>query len=106
MPEEITRILVNLLFCSVETPIRNLNVVINALQNNIKLADEKSHILEDLNLLPKVFLVATVDYISNTGNINLFSIVNAFCSEKANILFPLHPITENYRRHYGLWDKL
>jgi UDP-N-acetylglucosamine 2-epimerase (non-hydrolysing) len=124
MPEEINRILTDhasdLLFCPTETAVRNLknegitegvynvgDVMVDALQYNIKIAEEKSNILEDLDLSQKEFMVATVHRASNTDSIeNLSSIVNAFCNADANIVFPVHPRTENYLREYELWDKL
>lgn len=124
MPEEINRVLTdhasNLLFCPTETAVRNLNnegitenvhnvgdVMMDALQYNIKIAKERSKILDDLSLSPKDFMIATVHRASNTDRIeNLSSIVNAFCSADANIVFPVHPRTEKYLRQYRLWDKL
>ncbi len=124
MPEEINRILTDhasdILFCPTETAIRNLknegitegvhnvgDVMVDALLCNIKIAGEKSKILEDMNLSPKDFMVATVHRASNTDSIeNMSSIVNAFCSADANIIFPVHPRTEKCLRQYGLWDEL
>lgn len=81
--------------------------MVDALQYNIKIAEEKSTILEDLDISHKDFMVATVHRASNTDNIkNLSSIVKAFYSVDSNIVFPVHPRTEKYLRQYGLWDKL
>jgi UDP-N-acetylglucosamine 2-epimerase len=124
MPEEINRILTDhvsdLLFCPTRTAVKNLenegitegvhnvgDVMVDALQYNIKVADDKSTILDDLDMHHKDFIVATVHRASNTDSIaNLSSIVKAFCSVDANIVFPVHPRTEKYLRQYGLWDKL
>jgi UDP-N-acetylglucosamine 2-epimerase (non-hydrolysing) len=124
MPEEINRVLTdhtsNILFCPTKTAVRNLanegvidgvynvgDVMMDALQYNLKIAEEKSMILEDLNLNSNDFIVATVHRASNTDNIdNLVSIVKAFCSVDFNIVFPVHPRTEKYLKQYSLWDKL
>jgi UDP-N-acetylglucosamine 2-epimerase (non-hydrolysing) len=124
MPEEINRILTDhvsdLLFCPTGTAVKNLenegitegvynvgDVMVDALQYNIEIAEEKSTILDDLEIYHKDFMVATVHRPSNTDNIdNLSSIVKAFCSVDANIVFPVHPRTEKYLRQYGFWDKL
>ncbi|UGV40622.1 UDP-N-acetylglucosamine 2-epimerase (non-hydrolyzing) [Methanococcoides orientis] len=124
MPEEINRIVTdhisNLLFCPTRTAVTNLenegitdgvhnvgDVMMDALHYNIKVAEEKSTILDDLNLSHQDFMVATIHRASNTDDIeNLSSIVKAFCSVDANILFPVHPRTKKCLQQYGLWDKL
>lgn len=124
MPEEINRILTDhvsdLLFCPTGTAVKNLkdegitegvynvgDVMMDALQYNMKIAEEISDILEDFDLLPEGYIVATVHRASNTDSIeNLSSIVKAFCSVDENIVFPVHPRTEKYLLQYGLWDKL
>lgn len=124
MPEEINRVLTDhaskLLFCPTETAVRNLinegiiegihkvgDVMVDALHYNIEIADERSQILENVGVVPKDFMVVTVHRASNTDNFeNLSSIVNAFCSVNANIVFPVHPRTQKYLRQYGLWNKL
>jgi UDP-N-acetylglucosamine 2-epimerase (non-hydrolysing) len=124
MPEEINRVLTDhaskLLFCPTETAVRNLinegiiegvhkvgDVMVDALHYNIEIAEERSQILENVGVVPKDFMVVTVHRASNTDSIeNLSSIVNAFCSVNANIVFPVHPRTQKYLRQYGLWDKL
>ena len=124
MPEEINRVLTDrisdLLFCPTETAVLNLkkegittgvynvgDVMLDALEYNIKIAEEKSMVLDDLGLSPKEYLVATVHRASNTDSFkNLSSIVNSFCDVDIPIVFPVHPRTEKYLRQYGLWDKL
>jgi UDP-N-acetylglucosamine 2-epimerase (non-hydrolysing) len=124
MPEEINRILTDhvsdLLFCPTKTAVANLknegirngihnvgDVMMDALQYNIKIAEKKSTILDDMDLSSKDFMVATVHRASNTDDIeNLSSIVEAFCSVDENIVLPIHPRTEKYLKQYGLWDKL
>jgi UDP-N-acetylglucosamine 2-epimerase (non-hydrolysing) len=124
MPEEINRILTDhvsdLLFCPTETAITNLknegitngvynvgDVMMDALQYNIKIAEKKSTILDDLNLSSKDFMVATIHRASNTDDIeNLSSIVEAFCSVDENIVLPIHPRTEKSLKQYDLWNRL
>ncbi|AKB82183.1 UDP-N-acetylglucosamine 2-epimerase [Methanosarcina barkeri 3] len=124
MPEEINRILTDhisdLLFCPTETAVLNLknegittgvynvgDVMLDALEHNIKIAEGKSTVLENMGLSSKEYLIATVHRASNTDSFsNLSSIVNAFCDVDIPIVFPVHPRTEKYLKHYGLWDKL
>ncbi|WP_440952857.1 non-hydrolyzing UDP-N-acetylglucosamine 2-epimerase [Methanococcoides sp. FTZ1] len=124
MPEEINRVVTDhisdIMFCPTETAVRNLgsegitegvhnvgDVMMDALQYNIKIAEERSTILEDLGISDRDFMVATVHRASNTDSIeNLSSIVKAFCSSDAHIVFPVHPRTKKYLVQYGLWDTL
>jgi UDP-N-acetylglucosamine 2-epimerase (non-hydrolysing) len=124
MPEEINRVLTDhisdLLFCPTRTAVTNLanegitdhvynvgDVMVDALEKNRKIAEERSTIITDLDLTPDEFMVATVHRPSNTDNKeNLSSIVKAFCSTGETIVFPVHPRTEKYLREYGLFDTL
>lgn len=124
MPEEINRVLTDhissLLFCPTDTAVINLknegiasgvynigDVMLDALKYNQKIAEEKSTILEDLDLISKEYMVATVHRPSNTDNYeNLSSIVKAFCNSRWLVVFSVHPRTEKYLKQYGLWDKL
>jgi UDP-N-acetylglucosamine 2-epimerase (non-hydrolysing) len=124
MPEEINRVLTDhisdLLFCPTKTAVTNLvnegitdrvynvgDVMLDALENNRNVAEERSTIIDDLNLTPDEFMVATVHRPSNTDDKeNLSSIVEAFCSAGETIVFPVHPRTEKYLREYGLFDTL
>ncbi len=124
MPEEINRVLTDhisdLLFCPTETAVLNLikegitngvynvgDVMLDALEYNIKIAEGKVTVLEDVGVSSKEYLVATVHRASNTDSFkNLSSIVNAFCNVDIPIVFPVHPRTEKYLKQYGLWDKL
>lgn len=124
MPEEINRVLTDhisdLLFCPTETAVLNLksegitnglhnvgDVMLDALKSNLKIAEEKASVLEDLDLNSNEYMVATIHRASNTDNFdNLSSIVSAFCDVDTQIVFPVHPRTEKYLKQYGLWDKL
>ena len=123
MPEEINRVLTdhisNLLFCPTGTAVMNLknegvtdgvycvgDVMMDALEYNRKIAEDRSTILDDMDLTSKDFMVATVHRPANTDSKkNLSSIVKAFCSTAdQTIVFPAHPRTERYLKEYGLWD--
>jgi len=124
MPEEINRVVTDhisdLLFCPTDTAVINLrkegiisgvhnvgDVMLDALKYNQKIAEEKSTILEDLDLISKEYLVATVHRPSNTDSLdNISSIVKAFCNSDLPIVFPVHPRTKKYLKQYGLWEKL
>ena len=123
MPEEINRVLTDhcsdLLFCPTETAVKNLknegitkgvyltgDVMVDALQENIKMAEKKSKILDELDLKPKEYYLATVHRAENTDDFSrLKSIVDAFC-EIENIVFPCHPRTEKMFKKFNLWDRL
>lgn len=124
MPEEINRVLTdhmsNILFCPTENAITNLkkegitenvynvgDVMTDALQYNKLIADEKSKILENLNLSSKEYIVTTIHRPSNTDNFEkLSSVVNALCNLNKKIVFPVHPRTKKYLKKYDLWDTL
>ena len=124
MPEEINRILTDnisdLLFCPTETALNNLrsegitkgvylvgDVMKDALEYNITIAEERSEILSDLDLISGEFIVATLHRPANTDSKEkLLSIVKAFCKVDETIVFPVHPRTEKYLQDYGLWDKI
>jgi len=123
MPEEINRILTDhcsdLLFCPTETAARILesegitkgvhltgDVMVDALQENIEIAEKYSKILEDFGLNQKEYLLATIHRPENTDDCNRLSdIVAAFC-EIRNLVFPCHPRTEKLVKQCGLWDML
>ena len=88
MPEEINRVLTDhcsdLLFCPTETAVRNLerknikkgvyltgDVMVDALKENIKIAEKKSTILDEMDLKPKEYYLATVHRAENTDDFNL-----------------------------------
>lgn len=123
MPEEINRVLTDhcsdLLFCPTKTAVENLkregitkgvhltgDVMVDALQENIKIAELKSKILDEVDLNPKEYCLATVHRAENTDDFNrLKNIKDAFC-EIENLVFPCHPRTEKYLKQFDLWDKL
>jgi UDP-N-acetylglucosamine 2-epimerase (non-hydrolysing) len=123
MPEEINRILTDhcsdLLFCPTETAVKILgtegiengvyltgDVMVDALQENIKIAEQKSNVLDLLSLKQKEYYLATIHRPENTDDFEkLKSIVYAFCEIK-NLVFPCHPRTEKLLKQFGLWDML
>lgn len=123
MPEEINRVLTDhcsdLLFCPTKTAVENLNkegiirgvyltgdVMVDALQENIKIAERKSRILDEQGLKSKEYYLATIHRAENTDDFNrLKSIVDAFC-EIENLVFPCHPRTEKCLKDSGLWNRL
>ena len=124
MPEEINRIVTDhvsdILFCSTRTAESNLHnegirknvfvvgdVMIDAIKENLKLAEKKSRILPDLRLNKNGYMLATVHRASNTDNEeNLKNIVGAFADSKEKIVFPVHPRTDKCLKKYGLYGKL
>jgi UDP-N-acetylglucosamine 2-epimerase (non-hydrolysing) len=123
MPEETNRVLTDhcsdLLFCPTETAVKILgtegiedgvyltgDVMVDALQENIKIAEQKSNVLDLLSLKPKEYYLATVHRAESTDEfIRLKSIVEAFCVI-GDIVFPCHPRTEKLLKQFGLWDML
>jgi UDP-N-acetylglucosamine 2-epimerase (non-hydrolysing) len=123
MPEEINRVLTDhcsdLLFCPTETAVENLkregitkgvyltgDVMVDALKEYIEIAEKKSGILDELDLKPKDYYLATVHRAESTDEfIRLRSIVDAFCVI-GNIVFPCHPRTKKNLKQFDLLDKL
>lgn len=78
--------------------------MLDALNYNIKVTEEKATVLDDLGLSPKEYLVTTVHRASNTDSFkNLSSIVNTFCDVDIPIVFPVHPRTEKYLSSMDSW---
>jgi UDP-N-acetylglucosamine 2-epimerase (non-hydrolysing) len=123
MPEELNRVLTDhcsdLLFCPTRTAVENLkkegittgvhltgDVMVDALKDNIKIAERESSIMDDLSLKPKEYYLATLHRAENTDDFNnLRSIVDAFCAID-DLVFPCHPRTEKKLKNFNLWDKL
>ena len=126
MPEEINRILVDhisdLLFCTEDDAVRNLrgegipedrvilagNVMIDSLVKNLPFAEE-STILDDLNLTPKRYAVATlhrpalVDHPERLAEI--FGALEEIAKE-IPVLWPVHPRTKKNLDSFGLQERL
>jgi UDP-N-acetylglucosamine 2-epimerase (non-hydrolysing) len=119
MPEEINRVLTDhlssFLFCPTKTAVQNLgaegikkgvhlvgDVMVDALQEGLPLAEERSGILERLALKSKSYLLATLHRAGNTDDPkNLSSILEALHSLGEPVIFPLHPRTRKAMRTLG-----
>jgi len=114
MPEEINRVLTDhasdLLFCPTETAVKNLrregiekgvylvgDVMYDAVLLYLSLAEEKSHILEQLGLKPKSYALATVHRAENTDQPErlraIFEGLERVAKEGFPVVLPLHPRT-------------
>ena len=124
MPEEINRVvtdhLSDLLFCPTETAVKNLaaegitkgvhlvgDVMADALAFNRGIAESRSHILEQLGLASKQYLVLTVHRPANTDSReHLENIIGAVGEAGLPVVFPVHPRSRKYLEEYGMWDRL
>ena len=120
MPEEINRVLTDhcsdLLFCPTKTAVENLaaegitggvhlvgDVMVDAMNYNRAVAEERSRILEAVGVRPGEYLVITVHRPSNTDSQeNMVAILGALAEAGRPVVFPVHPRTQNYLRRYGL----
>ena len=127
MPEEINRILVDhlseLLFCPTKSSVKNLgkegisrhvyevgDVMYDSLLFNVKLAAERSDILDKLilyygngSVLP--YYLATVHRAENTDNLHrLQNIFKALQELDTIVVFPVHPRTKNIDA-FNEWKK-
>jgi UDP-N-acetylglucosamine 2-epimerase len=114
MPEEINRVLTDhisdLLFCPTQTAVENLkregitqgvylvgDVMYDSLLYNAKLAERKSNILDQLNLKPKEYALATIHRAENTDNLerlrSIFQALEEIAREGLPVIIPLHPRT-------------
>ena len=123
MPEEVNRVLTDhcstLLFAPTKTAVENLkkegitdgvyftgDVMYDALSECVD-SSKNSKILEQLDLKPKNYLLATIHRPSNTDNpINLKNILGAFSEVKETIVFPVHPRTEKFITVHRLDNKI
>ena len=124
MPEEINRVLTDhasdILFAPTENAVKTLkkegitkrvylvgDVMVDSLIQNIKIAEEKSKILENLNLNKKNYLLVTVHRPENTDNKdNLNAIVEALIESGEQIVFPAHLRTIKVLKQYNLYLQL
>jgi UDP-GlcNAc3NAcA epimerase len=124
MPEEINRVLTDhasdLLFCPTETAVANLanegirsgvhlvgDVMVDAMDYNRAIAEERSRILSGLALEPGGYLVITVHRPSNTDSReHMAAILAALGEADKPVVFPVHPRTRKYLLDYGLWERM
>jgi UDP-N-acetylglucosamine 2-epimerase len=111
MPEEHNRVLTDhcadLLFCPTQTAVDNLakegitqgihlvgDTMYDAVLQFGEIARQRSTILQNLDLQPNSYLLATVHRQANTDNPkNLRDILTAFAEIEEPIIFPIHPRT-------------
>lgn len=123
MPEEINRVLTDHcadhLFCPTPSSLKNLSdegitknchltgdVMVDAMKDHLRIAGEKSHILDELGLEPQGYYLATIHRAENTDDLaKLTGIVDAFCQVEG-LVFPCHPRTEKILKSQRLWDRL
>lgn len=127
MPEEINRILTDnvssILCCPTKTAVKNLNdenihkgvfhvgdIMYDAALYFGKVAEEKSNIIDTLNLREKQFRLCTVHRAENTDNIErltgIISALNEMSTSEMPLVFPVHPRTKNCIKKYPQLDKL
>jgi UDP-N-acetylglucosamine 2-epimerase len=120
MPEEVNRVLTDhcsdILFCPTATAVANLaaegvtagvhltgDVMVDALRENMTLAEERSTALTDLGLSRKGYYLATVHRAGNTDDPTaLGAILEAFSRLDAPVVFPAHPRTRKKFAEYGI----
>ena len=122
MPEEVNRVLTDhcsdLLFCPTATAVTNLavegiqegvhlvgDVMLDAMNHNRAIAEERSRILEDADVRPGEYLVITVHRPSNTDvRENMTSILSALDEAGVPAVFPIHPRTRKCLGEYDLLE--
>ena len=124
IPEEKNRVIAdshsNIFFCSTKTAVDNLkkegitknvflvgDIMIDALVNNLEVAEKKSKILSELGLSKNEYMLATIHRAENTEDESrLKSIIKALISSGEKIVIPLHPRTKKYLESYSLFENL
>ena len=120
MPEEVNRVLTDhasdILFCPTATAVRNLaaegvtegvflvgDVMVDAMNHNRTIAEERSRILEDAGVRSGEYLVVTVHRPSNTDSReNMAAIIGALGEAGVPVVFPVHPRTRKFLLGYDL----
>lgn len=120
MPEEQNRVLTDhlskYLFAPTESAVENLekegiiesvynvgDVMFDAIIHFGKLAEEKSSIVDELNLPRNGYILSTIHRAENTNSIDrLKNIIEALNESGKLIVLPLHPRTKKYIESYGL----
>jgi UDP-N-acetylglucosamine 2-epimerase (non-hydrolysing) len=70
------------------------------------IADKRSHILQELGLSPKGYVLATVHRAANTDDPHRLSSIAEAMEVIGDVVFPCHPRTEKLCRKLGLWERL
>ncbi|MBH8608659.1 non-hydrolyzing UDP-N-acetylglucosamine 2-epimerase [Thermoactinomyces sp. CICC 10521] len=120
MPEEINRILTDhvseWLFCPTQTAVNHLategirrgvhlvgDVMLDAVQYNSRLANEKSGILKELNIKTGEYILITLHRAENTDDpARLSQIISALNELPLPAVLPLHPRTKGKMAQMGL----
>lgn len=124
MPEEQNRVLTDhissFLFCPTRTAVENLkregieegvylvgDVMYDALLASLPLAEGYSKILQELDLKPSQYYLATIHRAENTDEReNLFNLLTALNKLDLPVIFPIHPRTKKAVAQYDLKDLL
>ncbi len=131
MPEEINRVLTDhisdLLFCPTETAVKNLHnegivkgvynvgdVMHDSILFNVKIAEKKSGILKELNLMNgssvKDYALATVHRQENTDDpeklSSIFDALSEIASKQMRVILPMHPRTRRCLGSSSLYDSI
>ncbi|MEJ2637650.1 MAG: UDP-N-acetylglucosamine 2-epimerase (non-hydrolyzing) [Calditrichia bacterium] len=130
MPEEINRVLTDhcsdILLCPTENAVVNLktenitrgvsfcgDIMYEAFLENVRIAGQKSEILQKEALQEGSYYLATVHRAENTDNPdNLWRILSAFNELDRTVIFPVHPRTRQIlkkadirlKEHVKLWE--
>jgi len=122
MPEEHNRVLTDhmsdFLFCPTKTSVNNLknegitrevhlvgDVMYDSILHHIKLAENKSDVLDRLKLEPKCYALATVHRAENTDDPDrLKNIIETLelINQETKVIFPAHPRTQKYLKNSEL----
>jgi UDP-GlcNAc3NAcA epimerase len=123
MPEEINRVLTDhistLLFAPTDTATANLRR--EGISNGVskvgdvmydgylflqQMAPGRSTVLQELDLQPKSYFLATIHRQENTGDYNrlsgIFKVFEAIAEEKSPLVIPLHPRTRDALNHFKI----
>jgi UDP-GlcNAc3NAcA epimerase len=124
MPEEINRVLTDhvstLLFCPTPTSVKNLkkegitkgvhlvgDVMYDSLRDHLKVAEEKSRVMEKLSLRNKEFYLLTLHRAENTDfKENLKKITRIIAALGKKVVFPIHPRTRKKLGEFKLLGRL
>jgi len=119
-PEEVNRLIVdrvaNLHLCASRTAIQHLaaegitgtvhwvgDVMLDAINKVVTVAQEKSNVLAELKLLPRKYCLVTLHRANNTDNPErLRAVVDALNQLDEMVVFPLHPRTKAAIERFGL----
>ena len=85
------------------------DIMYDALKTNLKIAEQKSHVLKELGLTSRAYYLATIHRAENTDNVkNLSNILIALCKISKNfpVIFPIHPRTRKQLHKFKIPPRL